>query len=268
MTSLKTFKKVYDKLENDHLRSIVLKTAEHIKLRKDIIRMDTNNICNIKCIMCNQNYGMDKAHIMPLNDFKRIIDKISPTTRMLYLSCSYEPLATPGFEKYIEYVKASKVPFVSLCTNALLLDKSMIACLVNNKVDEIIISFNGFNKEDYERIMNGSNFDKVCKNIRMLAEYKQSQKEDKPHIRINSILMKSNLLCLDKILPFLCENDVHTIQFRELSIYNGQNNQDEVKNELVAGLSNRQNLNKKNNPNPSYRSAKIYDNITNLSAAP
>lgn len=237
MSSLKVLKKVYDKLGNDYMRCVALNTADHLKIRKDIIRMDTNNICNIKCIMCNEGYGKNEAHIMSLDDFKTVIDSISKTARILYLSCSYEPLATPHFEEYIKYAKASKIPFISLCTNALLLNQGMAQCLVDNKVDEIIVSFNGFCKEDYEHIMKGSSFDTVCDNLRMLREYKRSQKTEKPRVRINSILMKTNLLSLDKLFPFLDEKDIDTIQFRELSVYKGQNNPEEVKDELISGLS-------------------------------
>ena len=130
MSNLKNLKKIYDKLGNDSIRSKVLSSAEFFGIRKDILRMDINNYCNINCIMCNRNYTAQEKHYMSLEHFTSLIDQFAPLIRNLYLSCACEPLATPHFEEYLKYAKTKGIPYVSFCTNGLLLTQNMIEKIV------------------------------------------------------------------------------------------------------------------------------------------
>jgi len=237
MNNIKKMKKIYDKLGNDSIRSKVLTTAELLRVRKDILRMDTNNYCNIQCIMCNRLSTSRKKHYMALTDFISVIDLFAPTLRNLYLSCACEPLATPGFTEYLRYAKSKGIPFVSFCTNALAMNQKMIEEFVNIGADEIIISFNGFTRDDYHRIMPGSDFNKVCENINVLNACKKEHNTPRPQLRLNTILLKSNLLHLDELVEFVLRNDIDIVQFRELQLFDDQNNPEEVKKELLSSLS-------------------------------
>lgn len=237
MSSLKSLKKIYDKLKSDRIRGTLLATAEYLGMPKDIVRMDTNGYCNIRCIMCNQSSRTAKKQFMPLDNYKKIIDTFASTTRMLYLSCAYEPLITPHFSEYLAYAKQKRIPHVSFCTNALLLNKELITCMVDLQIDEIIISFNGFCESDYNRIMEGSNYQRVCANLKALCEYKREKNAAKPHIRLNTVLLKSNLEHTGQIFDFLVEYDIDTVQFRELMLLTDQNNSDAVKEEMLSNLT-------------------------------
>jgi len=237
MSSLKSFKKIYDKLKNDRLRSVMLTTAEHLGMPKDIVRMDTNGYCNIRCIMCNQSSRTAKRQFMSLDKFKKIMDIFSPTTRMLYLSCAYEPLITPNFSEYLKHAKEKRIPHISFCTNALLLNQELITCIVDNQIDEIIISFNGFCESDYNRIMDGSNYQRVCNNIAALCRYKKEKRSAKPHVRLNTVLLKSNMVSTDDIYDLLMEYDIDTVQFRELILMEDLNNPEALEAETLTNLT-------------------------------
>lgn len=237
MSSLKSLKKIYDKLKNDRLRSALLTTAEYLGMPKNVVRMDTNGYCNIRCIMCNQSSRTAKRQFMSLERFKKIMDIYAPTTRMLYLSCAYEPLITPYFSEYLKYAKEKRIPHVSFCTNALLLNQELIACIVDDQIDEVIISFNGFCESDYNRIMDGSDYRQVCANIAALCRYKKEKNSVKPHVRLNTVLLKSNMVSTDNIYDFLMEYDIDTVQFRELMIMENQNNPEALKEEMLTNLN-------------------------------
>ncbi len=239
MSDLKMLKKIYDRLGNDFVRSKVLSSAELFGVRKDVLRMDTNNYCNIRCIMCNRDHTAGEKHFMPLENYTAIIDKFAPKLRNLYLSCACEPLATPHFAEYLKYAKLKGIPHVSFCTNALLLNQDIIAAAVDHNVNEIIVSFNGFNRADYNRIMSGSDFDKVCDNIKSFNQYKASNQKEavrnrKPLLRLNTVLLKANLSQPEALIAFVRENDVKTVQFRDLIALENQNNPCAVKAELLT----------------------------------
>lgn len=235
MDNLKVMKKLYDKMGNDYLRSTALTAAGLLGLRKDVIRMDTNQMCNIRCIMCNSKPQMKCFPYMKFEYFQKIIDQFAPTARMCYLSCAFEPLITPNFADYVKYAKDKGIPHVSFCTNGLLLKEDVICKLIECQTDEIIFSFNGFCKNDYNRIMDGSNFEVVCGNLRRLAELKKQAHSVKPHVRLNTIMLKSNFQHFDDMYQLIKDYDIDLIQFRELMLYEDQNDPSKVNKELLEG---------------------------------
>ena len=236
---LKNIKKIYDSIKNDRMRAFILQLMEIIKYRKDVVRFDTNNVCNIRCIMCNVNHKdlRESRKIMAFDDYKKIIDRIAKGTRLLYLSCGYEPLITPDIAQYIEYAKCKGIPFVSFASNGLLLKPEISEQITDAGLNEIILSFNGFNKSDYNRIMKGSDYDKVTYNLSALKEIKGRKKITTPSVRMNSMLFKSNMQSGMEILDFIDKYNIDTIQFREPVQYDNLHDQEEYEKELLSSLN-------------------------------
>ncbi|MCX6646791.1 MAG: radical SAM protein [bacterium] len=236
-SDLNILKKAYDMIGNDYLRAISLRTMESMGIRKDLVRLDTNDLCNIQCIMCGTHTRKGKAdHFMSLENFKKVIDLFAPSARLMYLGCAFEPLVTPGFAEYILYVKSKKVPFISFPTNGILLNPEISRLLVDERIDEIIISWNGYNRDDYNRIMHRSSYDKLIENIDFLHDYKKQKNSEFPKIRINTIFMKSNLEKFDEFLKLFGKYDVVAAQFRELLFTNDMNDPEEVTRELATNI--------------------------------
>lgn len=238
--NLKFFKSVYDKLGNDTIRSNVLQVSELIGMRKNVVRLDTNNFCNIECIFCSNKRGGGSKHILPFQDFTKIIDRLASKTRFIYLSCGYEPLLTPKFEEYLLYTKKAGIPFISLCTNALLLRDNIIKTLVDEQIDEIIVSFNGFNPTDYNRIMNYSDYEKVIKALIALKQYKEEKNSVYPKVRLNTIFMRSNIENIPALEKFINDYNIDFINFRELLVSDSANNKELLKEESLDNFTDAQ----------------------------
>jgi len=234
---LRIFKKMFDLLGNDYLRAIVLKWSEAFSIRKDIVRLDTNNVCNIECIMCwNKPQKCTSEHYMTFENYMKVINKISGSIRFLYLSCGFEPLMTPGFSRYLSYAKQKGIPYISFATNGILLSNELIYQLVDEKIDEIIISLNGYNPDDYNRIMFRSNYNLFMEKLNILTEYKKKKNSVFPKIRLNTILMKSNLLSFRNLLDIIKIYDIDIVQFRKFDTYEGINNINEVDAEQISNI--------------------------------
>jgi len=235
--NLKLLKKIYDFLATDKRRIKFLKIASFLKIRKNVVRLDTNNVCNIECIMCsNKPQKCKTENTLAYKDFQSIIDKSHKTIRLLYLSCGFEPLMTPDFYKYLIYAKKKKIPFISLATNGLLLNKSIIHHLVDNRINEVIISFNGLDEEDYNRIMFRSNYKTLIKNLTYLKEYKEKNKSIYPKVRLNLILMKSNLAKIYLLENLVDSFNIETVQFRQLAEYSDANNLKIIEEEKIENI--------------------------------
>ncbi len=236
---LQQLKKFYDLLGNDSLRATALTIAENLGVGKELVRIDTNDVCNIECIMCsNRPDKCTPERMMSPDDFRRVMSTIRKGLRFLYLSCSYEPLMTPHFEDYLAIAKSSGAPFISFATNGLLLSEDFIYFLVDEGVSEIILSVNGFTKEDYDRIMFRSRYDTVMEKLALLQDYKRSKNSRTPDIRVNTILMKTNVLSFDRIVRFINTFDVDTVQFRSFKVDEKHNNNpSEIERERLSTIT-------------------------------
>jgi MoaA/NifB/PqqE/SkfB family radical SAM enzyme len=223
--NLRHLKTIYDLIGNDAVRAVALKAAERLGMRKDVIRLDTNDVCNIECIMCAQKPARcTTERTMPLASFNALLSRLAPSARLLYLSCSYEPLMTPHFGDYLTAARRSGVPFVSFATNGLLLTDELSRLLVDEQVHEMIISVNGFTAGDYNRIMFRSNFDTVMRRLTYLRDLKRERRSAFPRLRLNTILMKTNLLRFGDIVRFIRDYDIDTVQFRSFKVDERHNN--------------------------------------------
>jgi len=173
---------------------------------------------------------------MTFDEYKQIIDYFGRKTRLLYLSCRYEPFMTPDMEKYIAYAKNIGIPFVSLCSNMMLINDKIVKCLVDQKIDEIILSINGYSEENYNRIMYKSNYQIVMNNLKKITDYKKQMNSKYPKIRINTILMKSNILEFDKLIEIVHEYDVDLIRFIPLREHDYPNDPNESKKEEISNI--------------------------------
>jgi MoaA/NifB/PqqE/SkfB family radical SAM enzyme len=239
--SLKVLRTIYHSIKDNRVKAFSLSALEKIGVRKDIVRLDLNDVCNIECIMCCNKPGKCTAeHVMALHEFERVLDAVGGRARLLYLSCSYEPLMTPRFEDYLAAAAHRKIPFISFATNALLLKEEIARAAVDHQVHEIIFSFNGYLKDDYNRIMYRSNYDVVMKNLEKLRDYKREKNSKLPRIRVNTILMKTNLENIDAFVRFLKDYDVDHVQFRKFDDHEVNDpaavKAEELDGEAVAGM--------------------------------
>jgi radical SAM protein with 4Fe4S-binding SPASM domain len=70
-------------------------------------------------------------------------------------------------KRIIDFINITrqKIPFVSISTNALLLDDEMVNNLYSSNLSELTLALDSLNKETYEGLRVGSNFERVKKNI-------------------------------------------------------------------------------------------------------
>src|SRR5436853_7766998 len=125
-------------------------------LRHLVIRMDTINLCNLRCKMCYYSFDYHrKKEQMELPLFRKIANEVFPSTRFLYLSCATEPLMNKQFSEFVRLAGEYEVPFTSFCTNGQLLTEEVVNSCINANISEIIFSIDGATAETYEAIRRG-----------------------------------------------------------------------------------------------------------------
>ena len=185
---------LYRRVRSPGARLLAIRTARALGLRTLLVRIDTNDACNLRCPMCPLGAPDWKpaARPMPVDTFTRIAREVFPRTRLLYLSCGTEPLVTPHFDELLGVVARHRPPFVSYCTNGLLLRDRFIAATVSGAVDEVILSVDGATKATYERIRVGGRFEVLEERLTALTEARQRPGARSPAIRFNFTVQQDN----------------------------------------------------------------------------
>ena len=130
-----------------------------MKLTNPEVRIETTNICNATCIMCPRE-KMDRLEgIMDMDLFKRIVDECKALgATSVFLGGFGEPLMDTLIVDRVRYVK-QKGLFCNFISNGSLWDEKLAREFIEAGLDEIRFSFYGQNKETYEEIHRGLNYE-------------------------------------------------------------------------------------------------------------
>lgn len=190
-------------------------------IRKDKmagISLDVSGNCNLNCEACcfREKYG--EKGIMSLETFgklKGLFSRISGVE----LQCNAEPLLNPNIGEIIKSIKnENKDIQVTLVTNGTLLNEKNASILLESGIDKISISVDSCEKELFEKLRKGANFEIVIDNIRNAVALKNKINE-KCKIGIVTVSSKSNVHQLRDILNLIKELKVDSWIINGLEAY-------------------------------------------------
>lgn len=218
MSSKVILRRIYNKIKYRRVRLFFISLLKLFRQPYLNIALDTNNVCNLRCIMCHHSLEVGKKpEFMSMDIFKALAKDAFAKARVLDLSCSYEPFMTKDFISYLKIAREHCKKHMTICTNALLLNEEKITQIVEKQLlDEIIISIDGFSKETYESIRQGGNFETLVRNLELLHKIRGTR--TKPEIRMNFTMMRRNVEDLRQAVPFLLRYGVSTLQLRHVKL--------------------------------------------------
>lgn len=152
--------------------------------------IEVTSACNLKCPFCITTHANLKNGLMNYELFKKIIDEGSK--KGLYsikLNWRGEPLIHPKISDMVLYAKEKGIIDVFMNTNATLLTKEKAKSLIDSRLDRIIISFEGYEKDFYESQRVGAVFEKTLENVKNLMALKQAMNMTLPWVRIQTVLL-------------------------------------------------------------------------------
>jgi len=134
--------------------------------------------------MCpNNSIEPNKKGFMKLDLYEKIIDEISDYAHDIYLFHRGESLMHPDFFEMVEYAQ-KKGLMTKLHTNATLLSEEKSYKLLKSELNFLSFSFDGVNKETYEKIRVGADFDETLDNIIRFLQLKKKYAKIKPYTRV------------------------------------------------------------------------------------
>jgi MoaA/NifB/PqqE/SkfB family radical SAM enzyme len=224
MLSPDTLVRIYRHVPSRKLKAVGFQALRATGLRHLVIRMDTINLCNLRCKMCYYSFDYKrKKEQMELPLFRKIADEVFPKTRFLYLSCATEPLMNKQFANFVRVTGEYNVPFTSFCTNGQLLTEDVVDACIDSSISEIIFSIDGATSETYEAIRRGGKWERLCKNLEMLASVKRRRNNAAPAVRMNFTCMQTNIQELPNMVDFAAEYGAESLHVRHLVAYGEAN---------------------------------------------
>ena len=206
----------------NHLKSSRLKLfaiyAMHITGRRYLgVFFDPVLGCNLRCKMCY--FSDDEKR----KEFKGVINEeqlteisriFFPRALKLQIGCGTEPTLYKGVAKVIELAKSKSVPYISITTNANLLDEAMIEEYLESGLDEFTLSMHGVTKETYEGLMTNANYEKFASVLELLSKAK-NRFDFK--IRVNYTMNEDNVEELASLFEIFGHVKFDVIQLRPIS---------------------------------------------------
>jgi radical SAM protein with 4Fe4S-binding SPASM domain len=155
-------------------------------------------LCNLRCVMCGQRgekgvlkggFASDEAKkILPLEDYKRLVDQIKAKKPTIYL-WGGEPFLYPDLFPLVDYMKKAGLA-VSVNTNGTHLAKHA-AEIVRKRWHALFVSLDGF-EETNDRIRGEGSYRRVVEGFEAINREKERQGSHLPHMGIVSTVNNLN----------------------------------------------------------------------------
>lgn len=149
--------------------------------------VELTSFCNYRCIMCpNKDLKSEDSGEMDIALYKKIIDEAAAFAFDVNLAHRGESLLHPRLTEAIAHAKAKSL-YTRLHTNGSLLTESLSRRIIQSGLDRLSFSFDGYDKETYEKIRRGGDFTKTVGNIIRFLEIKKAMASRTPKTSVEVI---------------------------------------------------------------------------------
>jgi MoaA/NifB/PqqE/SkfB family radical SAM enzyme len=205
-------------VRSNRLKLLGILVLHTLKKRYFGVFFDPILSCNLKCQMC---YFSDEKKRKEMNgkfsnrDIELIAKKFFPYALKLQIGCGAEPTTFNNNLFVINQAKKYSVPYVSMTTNANLLQKEDLENYIKAGLNEITISLHGVKKATYEFLMQNASYDKFLFAMQFISELKQKYPNFK--VRINYTMNSDNVMELSSFFDVFNDFRFDILQLRPIT---------------------------------------------------
>lgn len=204
------------KIKSHRIKFLGLYLLHRFNKRYLAVNLDPVMACNLRCKMC---YFTDADYVKTLKgQFKDIeLEQVAKTifkrALKLQIGCGTEPTLYKNLVNVVALGKKYQVPYISITTNANLLNEEKIEALVKAGLHEFTISLHGVHKESYESFMKKASYEKFHNAFKAFAKLK---KQYDFKVRINYTFNKDNFYELQDFFKHFDGNSFDILQIRPI----------------------------------------------------
>lgn len=203
-------------VKNHRIKFFGLFILHKLKRRYLAVNIDPVMACNLRCKMC---YFTDADYVGTLKgqfkkeELNRVAKIIFKRALKLQIGCGTEPTLYKNLIKIVELGKAYNIPYISITTNANLLDEAKIEALLIAGLNEFTISLHGVNKESYEGFMKKASYEKFHNAFNAFEKLKSNYDFK---VRINYTFNKDNFYELNEFFNHFNGKSFDVLQIRPI----------------------------------------------------
>ncbi|WP_303316497.1 radical SAM protein [Flavivirga abyssicola] len=208
--------KLNRKIKGHRLKFFAIWLLHVFNKRYLAVNLDPVLACNLRCKMC---YFTDKEYVKKLKgqfkeeDLDLVAKRIFKRALKLQIGCGTEPTLYKKLSDIVKLGKEYKVPYISLTTNANLLNEYKIQELLEAGLNEFTISLHGVTKATYESFMKKASYEKFHE---VFNTFKKLKKKYDFHVRINYTFNKDNFYELSDLFEHFDGESFDILQVRPI----------------------------------------------------
>lgn len=168
----------------------------------------------------DRNRMTDRGHMS--QEVWRELSHYLNDVRSIDFSGGGEPLLQKNLVSWIGEAKENGCD-AGFLTNGLLLSPAISDKIIDHGLNWICFSIDGADQKTYEAIRQGSDFNKVCENIKYLTSRRV---EKKPLVMINFVIMTGNYDQLEKVVRLAAEVGADQVNFKQCDVVRGEYGRD------------------------------------------
>lgn len=171
---------------------------DEVALNPTHLQLEPTVRCNLNCLTCSRSkvIGTYKRFDLTLDEIDRIL-AFFPNLNSVKLQGLGEPLLHPQIVAIFEKFKNKKVRIWTI-TNGTLLNSEKYRNILLDHVDDVAVSFDSVNKENFNYLRRGADMDRIVQGIKSLVKERDERKSDLV-IGINFVISHQNYQELDQL---------------------------------------------------------------------
>ncbi|MEW6111588.1 MAG: radical SAM protein [Thermodesulfobacteriota bacterium] len=190
------------------------------KRRWRLVQVESSMACNLRCVMCPWKAFREEVcnqGLMSQEIWEGVRPHL-PEIASVDFTGGGEPLMQPRLVEWVSETHAAGCE-TGILSNGLLLRKELALRLIDAGLDWLCVSMDGADKELYEQIRPGSNFERVCENLGNVAHLRSNSI---PKTMINFVMMRLNFHQVQDMVKLAARLGVDQINFRQCEVIRGE----------------------------------------------
>lgn len=171
------------------LSSVGLHCVHHLPV---FVSVEPANFCQLSCPECPVGLRLNEGNrgVMPLDDYRRIVEQVAPYVHTMQLFWQGEPLLNDRLTEMVQMAHEAGL-YTIVSTNAQRLDQPVAEALSRAGLNRIIVSLDGWTQQTYEQYRRGGSVEKAKEAVRLLRQAK-AQTGARMLIELQCLRLKTN----------------------------------------------------------------------------